>query len=213
MSPVASVDVRFGNGPARRVLDVIGAGLLLVASLPVLVSGVAVVALGGGRPLFFGHRRLGLGGRPFRCWKLRTMSVDAEEELDLDPVLREEHRANGFKLPTASDPRVARWGRILRASYVDEIPQLFNVLKGDMSLVGPRPIVPEELALFGPEAHTLLEVKPGVFGAWNSRGRERPPYPTRAELELDYVRNRGWTRDVVILVRSVRAVLQGQQDP
>jgi lipopolysaccharide/colanic/teichoic acid biosynthesis glycosyltransferase len=213
VSPVVRAGVRVGNRAIRRVLDVFGAGLLLALSLPVLASGIAVVAVGGGRPVFFGHLRLGLGGRPFRCWKLRTMSVDAEEELDLDPALLEEHRANGFKLPTATDPRVARWGRFLRTSYVDEIPQLFNVLKGDMSLVGPRPIVPEELALFGQGAQTLLEVKPGVFGAWNSRGRERPPYPARADLELDYVRNRGWARDVVILVRSVRAVLQGQQDP
>jgi lipopolysaccharide/colanic/teichoic acid biosynthesis glycosyltransferase len=95
---------------------------------------------------------------------------------------------------------------------VDEIPQLFNVLVGDMSLVGPRPIVPEELELFGPEAHVLLVIKPGVFGAWNSRGRDRPPYPMRAQLELDYVRTRSWRRDLVILVRSIRAVLQGQGD-
>lgn len=208
-----SAGIRVHRRVTRRVVDVVGASLLLAFSLPVLASGIAVVVLGGGRPVFFGHRRLGLGGRLFRCWKLRTMSVGAEQALDLDPALREEHRANGFKLPSASDPRVPRWGRVLRVSYVDEIPQLFNVLKGDMSLVGPRPIVPDELALFGPDADTLLAVKPGVFGAWNSRGRERPPYPTRAELELDYVRNRGWTRDLVILVRSVRAVLQGQRDP
>ena len=212
MKQVAGRGLREGHEPIRRMLDILGAVLLLVASLPALAGGMAVLAVGGGRPVFFGHHRLGQGGRRFRCWKLRTMSVDAEEVLDRDQALRESHRANGFKLPTSTDPRVARWGRILRRSYVDEIPQLFNVLSGDMSLVGPRPIVPEELTQFGRDADTLLRVKPGVFGAWNSRGRDRPPYPRRAELELEYVRNRAWSRDLVILARSVRAVLQGQRD-
>jgi lipopolysaccharide/colanic/teichoic acid biosynthesis glycosyltransferase len=198
--------------PARRIFDVVGATILVVVTLPLLLAGLVVVAVADGRPLFFGHVRLGRGGRTFRCWKLRTMKVGAEEVLRHDDALRAAHRSNGFKLPTSTDPRVGRWGGMLRRSYVDEIPQLFNVLAGDMSLVGPRPIVPDELELFGPDATLLLEVRPGVFGAWNSVGRERPPYPRRAEVELDYVRNRHWGRDLVILVRSVRAVWQGQGD-
>ena len=212
LTRVARPRLEEGSRPTQRLLDIVGASTLLVLSLPMLIAGIALVWIAGGRPIFFGHRRLGLGGRRFRCWKLRTMSADAEEALDRNPTLRETHRSNGFKLPTSTDPRVARWGRILRRSYVDEIPQLFNVLVGDMSLVGPRPIVPQELELFGPEAHTLLAVKPGVFGAWNSCGRDRPPYPMRAELELEYVRTRSWIRDLTILVRSIRAVLQGQRD-
>ena len=199
-------------GVARRVLDVMAAALLLLALSPLLVMGVIIVAATGGRPIFFGHRRLGRNGRPFRCWKLRTMTVDAERQLDLDPALRSRHQANGYKLPNGSDPRVTRYGRWLRRTYVDEIPQLFNVLVGDMSLVGPRPIVPAELALFGEEGSHLLTMKPGIFGAWNSLGRRRPPYPARADLELEYVRSRTPVADLVILARSVVAVLQGQGD-
>lgn len=203
---------RVSTGRIRRVVDIVGAAFLLVLAAPLLLAGVVVVAATSGRPIFFGHVRLGKGGRPFRCWKLRTMAVDAEAELDRSPDLLANHRANGFKLPNGSDPRVTRWGRPLRRTYVDEIPQLFNVLAGSMSLVGPRPIVPAELDLFGPERGDLLSVKPGVFGAWNSLGRERPAYPERAELELSYVRERRVSDDLRILVRSVVAVLQGQGD-
>lgn len=200
------------EGPGRRAADVLAALLLLLLLSPLLLLGVAIVAAAGGRPVFFGHQRVGRGGRPFKCWKLRTMSVDAELWLDRDPGLRERHEASGFKLPTGSDPRVTRWGRWLRKSYVDEIPQLFNVLAGSMSLVGPRPIVPSELALFGEDAPSLLSVKPGIFGAWNSLGRKRPPYPDRAALEVEYVRHRSLASDLRILTRSVVAVLQGQGD-
>ncbi|GMV05525.1 MAG: hypothetical protein AMXMBFR53_18030 [Gemmatimonadota bacterium] len=201
-----------GESRTRRIVDVTAATTLLLALLPLLAVGAAVVALSGGRPIFFGHHRLGRGGRSFRCWKLRTMTVDAERWLDRDPGLRHRHRENGYKLPNGTDPRVTRWGRWLRRTYVDEIPQLYNVITGDMSLVGPRPIVPAELDLFGDDGRELLRVKPGIFGAWNSLGRSRPPYPRRAELELDYVRSRSARDDVRILARSFLAVLQGQGD-
>jgi lipopolysaccharide/colanic/teichoic acid biosynthesis glycosyltransferase len=138
------------------------------------------------------------------------MKVDAEKALDRDPALMERYKENGFKLPNGSDPRISPVGRLIRRTYIDEIPQLVNVLAGDMSLVGPRPVVPAELDLFEDGARVLLEVKPGVFGAWNSLGRARPPYPERARLEVEYVRDRTWARDVRILGRSVLAVLQGQ---
>ncbi len=200
------------DGTSRRVADVLAALVLLLLLGPLLLVGMAIVAAAGGRPVFFGHQRVGRGGRPFKCWKLRTMAVDAELWLDRDPGLRERHEANGFKLPNASDPRVTLWGRWLRKTYIDEIPQLLNVLTGSMSLVGPRPIVPSELALFGDEAPSLLSVKPGIFGAWNSLGRKRPPYPERAALEVEYVHHRSLASDVLILSRSVVAVLQGQGD-
>jgi lipopolysaccharide/colanic/teichoic acid biosynthesis glycosyltransferase len=194
----------------QRLVDFVGAAALLVISLPLLLVGVVLVAVSNGRPIFFGHERVGMGGKPFRCWKLRTMKVDAEKALDRDPALMERYKANGFKLPNGSDPRISPVGRLLRRTYVDEIPQLVNVLAGDMSLVGPRPVVPAELDLFEDGGCVLLEVKPGVFGAWNSLGRARPPYPERARLEVEYVRDRSWARDVRILGRSVLAVLQGQ---
>jgi len=191
-------------------VDVVGALTLLILSLPLLLLGVVLVALTKGRPIFFGHERVGMGGTTFRCWKLRTMKVDAEKALDRDPALMQRYKANGFKLPNGSDPRISPVGRLLRRTYIDEIPQLVNVLRGDMSLVGPRPVVPAELALFADGAKLLLQVKPGVFGAWNSLGRSRPPYPERALLEMEYVRGRSWVSDARILGKSVLAVLQGQ---
>lgn len=209
-----------GTGPqrteatagVRRAVDVGVALVLLVVTAPLLIVGAVAVWAAEGRPILFGHRRLGVGGRTFRCWKLRTMHVDAEAALDRAPHLRDQHRDNGFKLPVEDDPRITRVGRLLRRTYVDELPQLVNVLLGDMSLVGPRPIVEEELALFEPHGQELLSVRPGLFGAWTSLGRARPPYPERAHLELEYVRQRTAVRDLAILGRSVRAVLQGQDD-
>lgn len=206
------------RGPAagrvlKRAVDVVGAAVLLVIALPLLAIAALAVLLDSGRPVLFGHVRLGQGGRPFRCWKLRTMEVDAEARLEREPALRRRYVENGFKLPLDGDPRITRVGRWLRRSYLDELPQLFNVLAGTMSLVGPRPIVREELAWFGDGAAELLRVKPGIFGEWTSRGRRRPEYPERAKLELCYARNRTLRRDLRILVRSIPAVLSGQADP
>ena len=194
----------------HRLINFVGAAILLLLATPLLLIGILAVWLESGRPIFFGHLRLGLDGRPFRCWKLRTMIVGAERHLEREPLLRERHIRNGYKLPTDLDPRVTRSGRWLRRTYLDEIPQLFNVLEGSMSLVGPRPIVPDERAYFGNEADELLTARPGIFGAWTSLGRERPDYPDRARLELDYVRNRSLQQDLVILLRSVPVILRGQ---
>ncbi|MBI4540927.1 MAG: sugar transferase [Gemmatimonadetes bacterium] len=199
------------NRAARRAVDLTGGLVLLVLSAPLLTAAALAVFLGSGRPVFFGHHRVGQGGKPFRCWKLRTMGVDAERALDRDASLRERHLRNGFKLPADDDPRVTQVGRWLRRTYLDELPQLFNVLNGTMSLVGPRPVVQEELVHFGAAVDELLAEKPGIFGEWTSRGRGRPDYPGRAHVELDYVRDRSFRRDLAILVRSVPVVLRGHE--
>jgi lipopolysaccharide/colanic/teichoic acid biosynthesis glycosyltransferase len=196
----------------RRAVDVVVALALLVLTAPLLALGMAVVALAAGRPLFFGHERLGKGGKTFRCWKLRTMRVDAEKVLELRPELRRLHRQHDFKLPASRDPRILPGGRWLRRTHLDELPQLFNVLVGDMSLVGPRPIVRDELAHFGKDARVLLSTRPGIFGEWTSRGRSRPAYPERARIEIDWVRRRSLARDLRILLRSVAVVLRGQEE-
>lgn len=188
----------------------LGAGVLLVLGSPLLALGAVTVWMRSGRPLFFGHARVGQDGRPFRCLKLRTMEIGAEERLEDDPTLGRRYRKNGFKLPADEDPRVVPGTAWLRRSHVDEIPQLLNVLKGDMSLVGPRPVVEDELELFGDDREVLLVRKPGVFGEWTSRGRRRPDYPERARMEVEYVRNAGPHRDLRILARSVLVLLRGQ---
>jgi exopolysaccharide production protein ExoY len=196
----------------RRAADVLGALLLLALLAPILLAAVLAVLVCDGRPVLFGHYRLGRDGRRFRCWKLRTMGLDAEQTLAREPELRDRHRQNGYKLPNGSDPRVTRLGRLLRRSYIDEIPQLLNVLNGTMSLVGPRPIVPDELEHYaGGEAELLCE-RPGIVGAWTSHGRARPAYPERARIELDYLRTRSPSRDLLILARTIPVVLRGQGD-
>ncbi|MBW3534819.1 MAG: sugar transferase [Gemmatimonadetes bacterium] len=194
----------------RRVLDVAGALGLLAVSMPVLAGGALAVLLLSGRPVFYGHRRVGLGGRPFHCWKLRTMEVGAERALKADGEMRHHWVSNGYKVP--GDPRRTRAGRWLRRTYVDELPQLFNVLNGTMSLVGPRPVVEDELHEFGDGADELLALRPGIFGAWNSRGPDRPAYPERARVELEYVRTRSLRRDAAILLSSVPVVLRGHHE-
>jgi exopolysaccharide production protein ExoY len=193
-----------------RAFDVAGSLLLLALAFPVLLVGVLVVLWNGGRPVFFGHVRVGRRGRLFRCWKLRTMRTDAEARLTADPELHRRYIANGFKLPSADDPRLIRGGRWLRSRYVDELPQLWNVLRGDMSLVGWRPVVPSQMELFGDHAAVLMQRRPGLFGEWTSRGRSRPPYPARVTLEVQQVNDPTVRRTVRILARSVAAVLRGQ---
>lgn len=196
-----------GEAWLRRGLDVAVAAVLLAFALPLGVLGALAVLLFSGRPVFYGHARIGRHGRVFRCWKLRTMEVGAEERLRLDPSLRTRYRTNGYKLP--SDPRTTLPGRWLRRAYLDELPQLVNVLAGSMSLVGPRPVVAQELEEYGTGIPDLLSVRPGIFGAWNSLGRRRPGYPERARIELEYVRTRTLRRDLAILLRSLPVVIRG----
>lgn len=198
------------RGLLARAADLVGASTLLLLSLPILLLSAALVFLSSGRPVFFGHLRVGRGGRRFRCWKIRTMRSDAEERLAEDEELHRTYVANGFKLPAERDPRVLPIGRWLRRLHLDELPQFWNVIRGDMSIVGPRPIVPNEVTMFGEHALALLGRRPGVFGEWTSRGRKRPPYPERVRLEMEYVNDPSLTRSVRILVRTIGVLLAGQ---
>jgi len=192
----------------KRSVDVLGAATALVLLAPVLLVLALLIRAGSpGRPIF-AHERIGRNGRRFRCYKLRTMCADAEAQLDEDGALRSAYRANHFKLPATADPRVTPLGRFLRKSSLDEIPQFWNVLRGDMSLVGPRPVVEAELAHYGAARDTLLTVRPGITGAWAVRGRSRIGYPERARIELDYVRSWTTRRDLVILLRTFGVVMQ-----
>lgn len=194
----------------KRIFDFVLAGILFLLSLPLLLLGAVAVKLSSPGPVFFWHRRVGRDGESFGCLKLRTMVVNAEAWLERDPDLREKHRGNGHKLPRSEDPRVTSLGSFLRFSHLDELPQLINVLKGEMSLVGPRPLVEEELEWYGERRRELLSVQPGIFGAWTGQGKARVPYPQRVEVELGYVRDRSFGKDVRILLRNVPVVLTGQ---
>ncbi len=193
----------------KRALDFAGAtfGLLFLAPLFGFIA--VLVRIESGGPALFGHKRLGLNGRSFKCYKFRSMHRDAEQRLRSDPKLYAAYVANNFKLPDDRDPRLTGVGRLLRRTSLDELPQLINVLQGEMSLVGPRPIVPDELALYGRGAPTFLSLKPGITGAWQVNGRSHVGYPDRADIELEYARNWSLGRDLSILLKTVPAVLRG----
>lgn len=193
---------------SRRLTDIICALILLVMLAPLLMIIAVLVAVTSPGPVIFAHRRLGMNGKTFPCLKFRTMRPDAERVLAAllasDPQLRAEWN-NGYKL--AKDPRITTIGRFLRATSLDELPQLFNVLRGDMTLVGPRPIVREELTFYGRYALHYFSVRPGLTGLWQVSGRSMTTYRRRVAADVYYVRSRSLRLDTWILLGTVPAVL------
>ena len=196
----------------KRGLDVVGGALCLLAFSPVFaLIAWRVRRAGGNGPVFYGHTRIGQGGRPFKCYKFRSMVANADqilaELLEKDERARAEWEAD-HKLK--DDPRITRIGHWLRRTSLDELPQLWNVLKGDMSLIGPRPIVREELARYGKHQVYYLESKPGMTGLWQISGRSNLDYRRRVHLDCWYVKN--WTiwYDVIILLKTAKVVLLRQ---
>lgn len=193
---------------AKRMLDVMVSATLLLLASP-LMAAVALAVKSDGGPLLFGHQRVGHSGRMFRCWKFRTMVPNAEavlkEVLANDPVRADEWRQT---LKLKNDPRVTRFGDFLRRSSLDELPQLFNVLRGDMSLIGPRPVTTGELDRYGDAQAYYLAVRPGITGLWQVSGRNDTSYGQRVQLDSWYVRNWSLWNDLVILIKTVPAVLR-----
>jgi exopolysaccharide production protein ExoY len=180
-------------------------GLLLLSPLLLLVA-LAIWSVDGGSPLYR-HRRLGRGGRSFDCLKFRSMRTDGDavlaRHLERNPVARAEW-ARTRKLK--DDPRVTPIGQMLRKSSLDELPQLFNILRGDMSLVGPRPIVEAEVEKYGDAAAAYFAVRPGLTGAWQVSGRSDTTYAERVRLDRHYVESRSFAGDMMIIVRTIPAV-------
>lgn len=191
----------------KRAVDLVGALMLLVLLLPLLALVAVAIKLESNGPILFAHRRLGRDRRLFSCLKFRTMHLNAEDLLHRDEALRHQYVTNHFKIPSAHDPRITRLGRLLRESSMDELPQLLNVLAGDMSLVGPRPIVPLEATHYGEQVDLLLSMRPGITGAWAVNGRSSVGYPERTAVELEYVRNWSLASDAGILLRTPLAVV------
>ena len=193
----------------KRALDIMGAGTGLVVLSPLFVSFALAVRFGpeGGRVLF-GHTRIGRHGRPFRCWKFRTMVENGDEVLErhlaASPAARREWEATR-KL--RDDPRVTRLGLVMRKLSIDELPQLFNVLRGEMSLVGPRPVVAAELERYGAGVSAYQSARPGMTGLWQVSGRSDCTYDERVALDVDYVSRWSLPWDVAIMLRTAKVVL------
>lgn len=196
------------GGILKRSLDICVAGSFLVLFAPLLLLVAAAVWRTSSGPVLFGHSRIGHGGKPFRCWKFRTMVVDGETVLAAhfarNPDARTEWDATR-KLK--HDPRVTPLGRVLRAYSVDELPQLFNVLSGEMSLVGPRPVVAEELERYGPAVSAYLSARPGITGLWQTSGRSDASYGQRIALDSRYAAEWSFALDLWILLRTIPVVL------
>ena len=184
---------------------VLGLWLILVG-LPVLAVVAVLVKIDSRGPILFKQRRIGAQGEPFNMLKFRTMVENAE---DLLGSLADGHDGNEVLFKKRDDPRVTRVGRVLRRYSLDELPQLFNVLRGDMSLVGPRPPLPSEVAKYESDAVRRLRVKPGLTGLWQVSGRSNLSWEESLRLDLRYVDNWSLVLDLQILLRTARAVLSG----
>jgi Undecaprenyl-phosphate galactose phosphotransferase WbaP len=194
----------------KRIIDVALALLLLLFALPFGLLIALAIVLDTRGPVFFHHSRVGLGNRRFNLWKFRSMVRDADSVLDEHlknhPELQLEwNRSRKLK----ADPRVTRIGRLLRRSSLDELPQLWSVLRGDMSMIGPRPIVEDEIARYGDSFYLLTRVKPGLTGLWQVSGRSDIRYSERVDLDCRYISE--WTpaMDFAVLLKTVRVVLLG----
>jgi exopolysaccharide production protein ExoY len=194
----------------KRAIDIVVVVLLLPLVVPLGVLIAIAVTVSSRGTVLFGQERVGLGGRTFKMYKFRTMHREAEQQLQQDPRLWNEYVTNGFKIPAEIDRRVTRIGRFLRRSSLDELPQVLNVLLGTMSLVGPRPVVPAEIANYGDKRDAYLSVRPGITGAWQVTGRSNIDYPERVEIDATYVET--WTlgQDLRILARTPMAVLSAR---
>jgi len=195
----------------KRLFDILVAGpaLLFVAPL-IFVIAIAIRLQDGGKAIY-AQRRYGLNGETFNCFKLRSMIPDAQQKLEhlleTDPAVRREWDESQ-KL--THDPRITALGNFIRKTSIDELPQLYNVLRGDMSLVGPRPIVESEIARYGDNFRQYCAVRPGLTGLWQVTGRSDTSYPQRVATDVEYVRSRSFWGDVKIVLLTVPAVFKSQ---
>jgi lipopolysaccharide/colanic/teichoic acid biosynthesis glycosyltransferase len=210
-APVAPVkSVRYEEATyqtGKRAFDIIFSAFFILLLSPVLLAIALLVFCKDRGPIVFKQKRVGLNGKEFTILKFRTMRQNAEEILRSNPALMEEYKKN-FKLE--NDPRLIPGGKFLRSSSLDELPQLFNVFKGDMSLVGPRPILEAELEKYGDKAEAYLSMKPGCAGLWQCGGRSDVDYDTRVNLDAKYYETASLVRDVDILMRTAKAVVLRQ---
>jgi lipopolysaccharide/colanic/teichoic acid biosynthesis glycosyltransferase len=203
--PLTGVHIGRSAAVAKRLLDIIVSAPLLILVSPLLFLLALLVKVQDRGPVIYRRRVVGLRGT-FDAFKLRTMRVDADEILVRDPILRREFAIN-FKLK--SDPRVTRLGSILRRTSLDELPQLWNVLRGEMSLVGPRMISPPELEKYGESGWIFRCVKPGLTGYWQIQARREVSYDGRVEMDMFYVSHWSLLLDMKILLKTPLRVLRG----
>lgn len=192
------------SAAAKRAMDIAVAGLALLFALPLFAMIALAIKLEDGGPVFFAQNRIGKHGRPFRMWKFRSMVVDAGAR-QAALLAQSDRDATCFKMKR--DPRVTRVGGLLRRLSLDELPQFFNIFGGDMALVGPRPALPREVLVYNKAALRRLAGKPGLTGRWQVAGRARIPFDTMVEMDVSYLEQRNLAHDLMLMARTVPAVL------
>ncbi len=197
-----------GSMALKRVLDVAVSLLALIALSPVLLTTILLIKLEDGGPLFFKQNRVGLRGRPFGMWKFRSMVVNADALKD--KLLGQNEMKSGVTFKMKDDPRITRVGKWIRKYSIDELPQLINILEGTMSLVGPRPPVPREVAEYSVEDRQRLLVKPGLTCFWQVGGRSDIDFAGQVRLDIAYIRSESIWLDLKMLLLTIPAVLLGK---
>ena len=202
--PLAALNGNF----VKRLFDIIFALFILTVFSPVYFILMALIAFNSQGPIFYVQQRVGKNHKPFNCIKFRTMVNNADEILETmmsnSDQMRQEFQ-DSYKLKR--DPRITKIGKFLRLTSLDEFPQFWNVLKGDMSVVGPRPLVPQELPKYGRKINTVLQIKPGITGLWQVSGRNDIPYPKRVQIDVYYATSHNWLLDIWIIFKTINVVV------
>ena len=198
----------FAAYAAKRLIDIVGSGLGMVLLSPVFAAIAVAVKLSSPGPVFFSQTRVGRYGRHFRFYKFRSMRQDAEAQ-KVALMARNESK-DGVIFKMKDDPRITKVGRFLRRTSLDELPQLWNVFIGDMSLVGPRPPVPSEVQEYTLEDRKRLDVIPGITCLWQIRGRSEIPFNEQVRLDKEYILAPGVWKDIVILFKTIPAIIGGR---
>jgi lipopolysaccharide/colanic/teichoic acid biosynthesis glycosyltransferase len=197
-----------GARQGKRLFDMAASALLLIVSGPLFLLIMLLIKLEDGGPVVFKQTRVGRFGREFKMYKFRSMSPDAEARLQ--ELLNKNHHREGVTFKIKDDPRLTRTGKWLRKFSLDELPQFFNVLKGDMSLVGPRPPVPREVALYSLADRRRLATQPGITCLWQIGGRSEIDFSGQVKLDVQYIETQSFTTDITILAKTVPAVFGGK---
>lgn len=197
-----------GGATVKRGFDMVASFLMLVLLSPLFALIAILVKLEDGGPLFFAQTRVGQFGREFKMYKIRSMCLDAEQRLK--ELIEKNHHKEGVTFKIKDDPRITRVGKWLRKFSFDELPQLYNVLIGDMSLVGPRPPLPREVCKYSLAHRRRLAVKPGITCIWQISGRAEIDFSGQVQLDVDYIESQGFWVDVKILAKTIPAVLSGK---
>lgn len=189
----------------KRLMDYVLASIALLLLSPLMIMVALLIKLDSAGPVFFKQQRVGVNGARFNMWKFRSMSIDAEQQKQ--NLLDKNEMDNGVLFKMKQDPRITKVGRIIRKTSIDELPQLFNILLGDMSLVGPRPPLPSEVVEYKRSDYQRLDVLPGITCQWQVSGRSDIPFEQQVEMDIEYIEQQSLFNDIVLLLKTIPAVI------